>query len=509
MKKAVKMLAAAGVLSLGILTGCGATTESVVEKMFETEMNSFAADSDIAVDVELSVGEGMSFDANVKGTVTMEMMSEDEENSAVHMLSDLTVKAMGEKRDVDYEAYTITEDGETTMYTYDADEDVWYFEVSELTEGLDERTMGKIRDAVKDVLLEAALEKKLEDVNGEKCYVLKLDTTLDAFSKVIEIAYKASADAIEETGVDFSLDDIEDILETIHVNLTYYVSKDNGYLARTVIDLSETDGDDLVDAINEAYGDMFGGFIDFDEVAIDISSLSFDITYSGVNDTDVSVPRDVEKNAVEKASFDWDDEYADFGDNTDLDSVDTVYVEEPAATDPDVTDYGYDNYDGSVYVDFDGSVELRSYYDDSYLMWVYPIDDNWEADTIYSSNNRIYFNYQGNEDIYITVDALLDDMTKDYIVNGVEPSAEYVDGLVDYEASMQPIDRMYWGSLDAWYLHEEYTFDDGTSSIYDSVVISYVDADGADEYIVCYFPDEVCGNWTVDDYNEAALAIFN
>ena len=66
--------------------------------------------------------------------------------------------------------------------------------------------MNKIREASADVMKQGEVEKKAVKVNGEDCWVLKLDTTADAYMPVYDILLDAAGDeaedALESTGVD-------------------------------------------------------------------------------------------------------------------------------------------------------------------------------------------------------------------------------------------------------------------------------------------------------------------
>ena len=330
MKKRLAVLLGAGALTMAALSGCGATTESIVDKMFDQDTESFAMTMDMDVDVSAGIS-GMNIDLGASGTVESEVDNSDEDSPASHMTMDLKASAMGSSQKVKTESYIITDDKEVSTYVKDPDTGDWTLTKAEVDENpLDKKSREKIIDEVKDVLKGAELQKKTEKKEGQDCYVLKLNTTLDAFDGVIDVVWDAIGDEVTEEAADAGLDKktIVKYLSYINIDANVYASKKDGYLVAMDLNLAETDVDGFLKQAGKDFGDMTSGLgIDLDSISIDISALAFNFTFSDWNDVEVEVPKDVKNNAVESGfdlggGDDWDDDGWDDGDDDDDDDDD-------------------------------------------------------------------------------------------------------------------------------------------------------------------------------------------
>ncbi len=305
-----KNVAKMGVLALAgsaflATTGCGMTAEKVVDKMYDAKIESFASESDVDFGFKLGMsGVDVKITASGAYDMSMEQLSEDEAN--VYAYVDMEVSALGQKQSVETEVYSLVNEDEVEVYALDPDSDMWMHSVQALEEAMiDEDTKDDIETAIRKALSKAELQKDTEKVDGEVCYVLKLNTGLDAFSDVYDILYdkinEASddqlADALDDA--DLSKDDIIDLLSYINVDMTIYASKADGYCRRIVADFSESDlmgafeaACDLMDFDPE---DEFGMEVE----AVEFSAFSIDMTLYDINDTEVSVPKDVTNDAID------------------------------------------------------------------------------------------------------------------------------------------------------------------------------------------------------------------
>ena len=230
MRKKYLVTAGAMALSMGLLAGCGAPkADQFVDKMMENAEDSFAATIDM--DIDVSVDFGMSVDASANGGIEMEYDGSDKDAPAVHMTTDLKYAAVGQKGNLDTEVYSITEGDTVVAYAKDPDSGDWVKTEQEVKENpLDEETMNKIREASADVMKQGEVEKKAVKVNDEDCWVLKLDTTADAYMPIYDILLDAAGDeaedALESTGVDNQT--IENYLSYFNMDMTVYASKKTG-----------------------------------------------------------------------------------------------------------------------------------------------------------------------------------------------------------------------------------------------------------------------------------------
>ncbi|MBR5419605.1 MAG: hypothetical protein IK115_00500 [Lachnospiraceae bacterium] len=307
MKKGMLATIGAAALSLGLLCGCGATTESVVEKMFDEAAESFACTVEMDVDGSAGVS-GFNVDFGLSGTADMEVDNNDADAPAYHMLADIKASAMGSSEKVKTEAYVITENNNVKTYTLDPDSDEWTLtEVPVEENPLDSKSRKKMISELKDVLGEAQLQKKAEKIGSESCHVLKLNTTADAFKGIVKIAMDAVDDKtkeeIEDAGVD--LDKITDYLSFITIDATIYASQKTGRCVQLDVNLGESDFAGLIKKVSKDFGSMADGLgVDMSSVKLEFDKLSFSVMFSDWDDVKVKIPKDVEENARNSGGID-------------------------------------------------------------------------------------------------------------------------------------------------------------------------------------------------------------
>lgn len=301
MKK--KMLMAAGVmtLSMGLLAGCGAPKpEEMVDKMFAEQADSFAATMEMDIDVNASLGAGMDVSLATSGKVDMEYSGADKDAPVVHTMVDVKydVSAMGDSMSdqASTEMYTITSGDEITVYVQDPDDGSWMKEAAENTSTINPELADKIREEVAEVLKTGEVEKKAETVNGEECWVLKLNTNADSFMGVYDILVEAAGEEVQDamagSGVDTQM--IENYLSYFNMDLTAYASTKTGQLVKMDVDMSKMDTDGLLNQVNGDFGELFAYIgIDMSSVSLDVNGMSFSTTFTQWDNVEVSVPEEV------------------------------------------------------------------------------------------------------------------------------------------------------------------------------------------------------------------------
>ena len=402
MRKKLAVLLGAGSLAMAVLCGCGATTESVVDKMFDQDAKSFTMTMDMDVDVSAGMS-GVSIPVQLSGTVEAEVDNNDEDAPASHVSLDAKASAMGSSQKVKTESYLITEDDQITSYVKDPDSGDWSYTTAEVKENpLDKKSREKIIDEVKDVFKTAELQKKTEKKEGEDCYVLKLSTTFDSFEGVIDVIWDAMDEEVTEAASEAGVDKkaIVKYLGYFNVDATIYASKKNGYMVAMDMDFAESDTDGLLKQVNKDFGSMLSGFgVDLSTVSFEISALSVNAVLSDWDDSEVSVPKDVKNNATNIGDIgnildgdgminDGGDDYDDDDDTWDGDGYDNDNDDD---TDTTTTS------SSSLKTNADGSVPLYDYYDnyvaDVNAMKGYDIEMDWSSNTYlaYRDDNWSYY----------------------------------------------------------------------------------------------------------------------
>lgn len=314
MKKNVAKMGVLAIAGSALLatTGCGMTTEKIIDKMYDQKMESFSSVSDVDFEFKLSMT-GVDVKVGASGEYDMSVEQPSEDEASVYAYVDMTVSALGQKQTIETEVYSLVDGEEVEVYALDPTSDTWMHSVQELENAMmDEAVREDIEKSFRKVLSEAELQKDTEKVDGDVCYVLKLNTNLDAFSEIYEIAYDQANEAadgeldnlLEEA--ELTNDDIIDLLSYINVDMTIYASKADGYCRRVIVDFTGSDLQGLFDAFCDISGldpeESFGMEVE----DMEFSAFCIDTTISDINDTEVSVPKDVEEEA-EDIDVDLDD----------------------------------------------------------------------------------------------------------------------------------------------------------------------------------------------------------
>ena len=509
--RAFALVLAAGA-SAAILGGCGATTESIVDKMFDEEVESSANEVEYDLGVKLD-SDGMSMEFGLNGDGEYEF-AKDGDDVVLHMIMDAKlnvpemVSSFLDSDSVSAEIYGETSDDETVVYASTDDGDTWTKTTQEVEDSvIDDDTKEEIIKAYKKVLYEAELQKKLEDVNGDKCYVLKLETTGDKFSELYDIVFDAMEEETDESiddildEADMSRDDLYELMEYVKLDITMYASKKTGQCVRCDVDASETDLGALVSEALKMSGE------DLDDLPFDLEDLkftafSFSITSKDINNTEVEIPDDVIDEAVERGfgggavAVPADPDDPDVA--VDPDDPD-VAVDPDEPSDPD----DLSNYDG---LNSDGSFTFP-YNDGNDYITVFPYGD-YELDKSMSDGYSAYF-YDDDYNYYYVQD-YCDYAIEKYILEG---NSQVNDSYEDFVCDYKEVDGLAIDGNKVYVVDASYTYvwsdGDKTDSSYKAILIAYHDDTWDEDTFLQISLDSMDGseNFTLDDMANIANSI--
>ncbi|HOO79308.1 MAG TPA: hypothetical protein PLQ04_02865 [Lachnospiraceae bacterium] len=496
MKKRLLFLAMSLGLSVAMLSGCGkVTTESLVDGMFNNEMESATANTtmDITADIEIN-GATISFAVNGEFDMLMNGLKKDAEEQVAYLDGSVAVEAMGQNEEVPFEIYTVVAEDMTTVYAYDETTDSWAYTENETEEDpIDEDTVKEIQDAMKTVLAEAELAEDTEDVEGEECYVLTLETTGEAFEDVFNVM----SDALATSTDDVDMDDIKAFFPYFSINLTMYISKDSGNCVCVEVDMSETD----IMGMFEESGVDPSESLGMEITNISFSACSFKTTLTDIDKTDVEVPSDVTDNAVETEEIN----FADMTGSMAEPEVEDPEVEDPELADPEVEDPEVEDpeYEEAITVttNADGSATLYDYGDEM-ILDCYPLD-GYKVDEPYSSTYNLCFCGIDDEYDYYKVSALAPYELDTYIVDGTTDMGE---DYSDYNCDVMELAPVCGGTIQPYAAHETYYWSEIPYEDY-YIFFQYVDSVG-DEELVTVTLTEDAATWTEEEFNNAAATIF-
>lgn len=502
MKK--KMLLAtlcAGVMA-GALTACGAPKlEDVVEGMYDTEIESatveYSADIEVSADVDgddYSCSASVGFNAQVANATDLEEMQVYVGDITLDYdlgdeLQDLADMFLGDVDDMldmvsDVEAYVMMD--EEKAYFINPEDGEWYYaEVStdDLEDAgfdLDELTSAK--KSVKDLLLKnAEIGKKTEEVNGETCYVLTMTLTGEALGDYMEDMFEQAdmdmddlEDALDE--LDTSLDDM---YEAMKYDFTYYVSKDNKYLVKSL-------GSCTID-----FADFMGDAMEDEDIEELTMSFSMEMSMTDINNTEVSLDKKA-KNATDIAEM-------------------TVVVEPVEPEDPiedPIDDPVEVDNDVNDFLNSDNSYNLTDW-NDNFIKTVYCVKG---FDFSYGSDYGSYVSYEDDDWNSYTVETYLDSYIVNYMEDGEIPfDPDDEDRYYDkWECEYRELGELSTGETVTFaktsYIYKDSEYEYG----YMYLFIPYEDSWGDDEYITIemYCSDDYFSDMTDDELFDFACEVF-
>lgn len=512
-----KLMALAMCLGLGaaLLTGCGKpTVESLIDGMMENQPESQTGDItfDFVLNLE-SEGYGMeiSVETDIEYQAEGNLMEGD--SATMYMDGNITVGVFGMSQKLPVEAYVVMEDDEVTTYTYDSDSDTWYYSTSDGSDSaevealMDPEMLEEMTQAMADAIKEnGELAEDTEKVAGVECYVITSTITGDDMADIYKPFDKVFQDMMEEAGLgDYNIK-LSSLAEYFNMDITYYISKEDGWAVKGVVDMSDSDLYGMLEALMKE--------LDYAEAMDSIDDISFKkcsatVTITDQNDTEVEVPRDVRNNAVEGSPVDMDDLYG-------------IYGGSYGDTDPgwDDGDYDWDDDDWSWDDDDDVSASDEYYHDgyvtlykcdaSSELLCDVHVPDGYSYDDIFSDPEDGWFYLDYNRGGWLTIINEAEWPMYEYLSAGsvAESSLESAD-IEDYNCDVRVIGTAF--GTDCMLIRESY-YDSYWDEDHDTTYLAMWYNDGGyNEYLVVDFhamyDDELAG-WSDNDFLNLAVDLF-
>lgn len=258
------------------------------------KVDSYEAEMYIELDASLvmdTVSVGLKADSEINAEVTEDGM---------YLSGNMNIEIpMQGNQSVDFEMYGLNEKDEITVYASDGSE--W---TKTVVEGEDYEGFSTLLDTTQPEAMmsllsnyadEFDLDKKLEKVNKEDAYVLtgKVDGMI-------------LVDWIKDSELDASVDDIEEMLETLadegidledyEAEVSIWINKKSSLPAKIEIDFAGMLSALFEDAMATVGEEVMQGM----EFEIDITTATVSVVFSEVNKVDaIKVPKKVEDAAVE------------------------------------------------------------------------------------------------------------------------------------------------------------------------------------------------------------------
>lgn len=258
------------------------------------KVDSYEAEMYIELDASLvmdTVSVGLKADSEINAEVTEDGM---------YLSGNMNIEIpMQGNQSVDFEMYGLNEKDEITVYASDGSE--W---TKTVIEGEDYEGFSTLLDTTQPEAMmsllsnyadEFDLDKKLEKVNKEDAYVLtgKVDGMI-------------LVDWIKDSELDASVDDIEEMLETLadegidledyEAEVSIWINKKSSLPAKIEIDFAGMLSALFEDAMATVGEEVMQGM----EFEIDITTATVSVVFSEVNKVDaIEVPKKVEDAAVE------------------------------------------------------------------------------------------------------------------------------------------------------------------------------------------------------------------
>ena len=358
-KKVLSVLVAVSMIA-ALLTGCGATNESVITKMVEKTSSSKSVDANMIFDLsmsmtstddnsaETSMSMALGVDANIQ------TLKSSETDSVTKLEGNVNANLFGFDMKIPVLAYSDLSDDSLVTYSYDSDSKSWKKETSDDIDSYLNMSSIDFTDYTDSL----ELSKDKVEIDGNKCYQLTGTVSGDKFSSVF-------GDALEDS----TLEDID--YSSLVADVVLYVNSKTYYPVSMTADFSNSDFSSLTESSDEDTFDLFG------DVTYSVDTFKVSITYNGFDTIDsLDIPEDA-LNAVEE-----DDSNFILGNGvSETDSEITFNLDDNEdSSELASEDTSLDNWDWISYVDNNYPTQ----FDDevfSYQMWSYT--DDSDEDTVY------------------------------------------------------------------------------------------------------------------------------
>lgn len=280
------------------MTSCAkkATLESLLEDAAEksAKLESYEMDAVLDVDIDLDI-ETMSIGVQLGGEANV-TTTED----ATYISGEATYNVFTENDTIEMEAYLMKDGDEYIVYTDAGDgwtmtssEDSTDMDPDDISGVFDTIQMGKLIELLADHSDDLELNEELDKVNKKDAYLIEGDVSGEYLMDLLEnmdIGDTADSltDALDDTGIDF---DIEDI--TVEVSL--WIDKKTTLPVKMTIDFSSFLQGYAVDGLTQlmgAGGDDAGEISEYlDAMKIVINECIIEMEFSSFDDVDeIEVP---------------------------------------------------------------------------------------------------------------------------------------------------------------------------------------------------------------------------
>ncbi len=500
----------AALFGVCVFTGCGTPkVETLVDGMYDTKV----ANGKCAVVLDVDVAaeyDGEEVAAKVNADLNIDMHDTDAKSMTAVVTGNVNYDIMdgmiGDK--VKLEAYITSKEDEQVVYFKDPESCDYYYIIDPIEEEvgaeLSEKDIKKIQDAGKELWYKAEVGKSIEEVGGEKCYVLTLTPSGEDYMELMGTVSQIMDmdddwnDVVKGLSDEYDIG-LADVLNNANIQFTAYVSQKNKYMVGVEVDMSGIDIDGMFDVLGDALDDMD---IDPDDIEVEINALSFSMIMSDIGSTEVEIPKKVIKNAIEYgASSDvsfFEDEYSDEVDFVEIDSddKDDMEVQEwhPSGNSDDDIEYIEGYYDENT-----GKFMLCNYYDTPLYTFMIPdgysMAYNEEAGQYYNLRAKVYDidnpDSESSDAYYIFISDSALRLESEYIVNG-NPPDEMIATDFKCEYTEFEIDGVELVKTYASYVSR---YGDGEVTEKYGVGIKYIDYWGDIAYIGIDITKEMYDDW--------------
>jgi len=483
MKKKMTTLLGALSLSLALLAGCGnPSAEKIVDAAFDFEMTSATIEVNQNYEVSIKImGDSSSMD--LSSTTRFEISGIGDEEITVHMEDEREASTGDIDIDVENEEYILINQDDEEMTVYLSYDDEWYYyETDDLEEeGIpDSKSLDKILTATKELMYNAEVGKKLEEVNGEKCYVLTLklngEDTVSFMSSVAKAT--GSEDLFEEIceETDYLLDlELEELIDNLGAEIVFYISKENGYLVRFEMDMSDFDFEAFAEELD----------IDLDDYEIEkvkIKTILYSVDILNINDTEVKIPKSVKNDAEEYYNF-------------------NSPVIGPGAYSLDVVEPNPQPKDTSEKYNVDeGWLSLYDY-SETYINTLY-VPDGFYIDTDWASDYGTYYYLVDSDDHDFFISNATYSTIRNYVVDGIIP--EDGDTFKNYSFTVVGSNQYNYLLVTMYCTSVNYGYDAVNNYL---LICPYINTWGDFEYISIEIENDVFNSWSMEQFDSFVAAL--
>lgn len=352
MKKRVIAMLTVLAMSMTMLVGCGATTESVTEKMSKVMAEATSTDANMKMDFSMKMTG--TDESNVESSMEMafgmnvdlQTVKESDTKSTGKVDGTVDIDLLGFQTSVPVTVYSQLDGDNVVTYSYDSDEKYWAKTSDDATDDM----LSTINDmdfiSITDNL---ELSKDKVKINDVDCYELKGSISGDEFNKIAN----SLTGVLDSSETGESLEDVD--MSGLKADVTIYANSKTYEPVQITMDFSGSDFTSMLGDTEELLGT---------EVKIDIEKFEITITYNGLNSVDgIEIPEDA-LNAEEA-----DDSDSNFEGKSEVKELTVEDVENPDVDEISDTEASID--DNLEWIEYVNNNFPTTFEDDtfSYQMW--------------------------------------------------------------------------------------------------------------------------------------------